>query len=228
MGRGQGLGIDQAFLPLGDRRLRSHADEHGRARVTVLARRANEFWLRRFTHQHRLAVTLALGPQPLVKAHRLQGHHRRAPIGRGIGHTVGADALHISQRHGGVVWAKIHVHLAAIVTLGKHRVVADFIGPRALRRRPARAAATAIGLDIPERGQRWLRMRGLRHRADDPDQRGEGVMVFGGDLGQHTVGRIHENQGVGAALAFVHQQGLRQQRNQGALAMAHDADGFIR
>ncbi|MNR07852.1 hypothetical protein D3C85_1239820 [compost metagenome] len=70
-------------------------------------------------------------------------------------------------------------------------------------------------------------MRGLRHRADDTDQRGEGVMVFGRDLGQHTVGRVHETQGVGATLVFVHQQGLRQQRDQGALAMPHDGDGFI-
>ncbi|MNF81366.1 hypothetical protein D3C84_636350 [compost metagenome] len=152
MGRGQGLGIDQAFLPLGDRRLRSHPDEHGRARITVLARRANEFRLRQFTHQHRLAVTLALGPQPLIKAHRLQRHHRRSSIGRGIGHAVGADALHIIQRHGGVIRAKIHVHLAAIVALGKNRKVADFVRPRPLRRRPSRAAASAIGLDIPERG----------------------------------------------------------------------------
>ncbi|VVP56513.1 hypothetical protein PS854_05706 [Pseudomonas fluorescens] len=67
----------------------------------------------------------------------------------------------------------------------------------------------------------------LRDRRDNTDQRGEGVMVFGRDLGQHTVGRVHENEGIGATLALVHQQGLRQQGDQGALAVAHDGDGFI-
>ncbi|MNG18746.1 hypothetical protein D3C84_1028390 [compost metagenome] len=50
----------------------------------------------------------------------------------------------------------------------------------------------------------------LRDRRDDTDQGGEGVMALGGDLAQHAVRRVHENQGVGATLPLVHQQGLRQ------------------
>ncbi|MNJ41286.1 hypothetical protein D3C77_362050 [compost metagenome] len=63
--------------------------------------------------------------------------------------------------------------------------------------------------------------------ADDVDQGRQGVVVLGRDLGQHAVGRIHHDQGIGAALAPVDQHGLGQQADQGALAVAHDGDGFV-
>ncbi len=53
-------------------------------------------------------------------------------------------------------------------------------------------------------------------------------MAFGCGLWQHTVRRVHHDDGVGTALALVDQHRLSKQGNQGALTVAHDGDGFIR
>ena len=125
--------------------------------------------------------------------------------------------------------AEIQVNLAAVVPLGKHPGAVIRPQALALLRRPIRPRAAAItGLAVLHRAQRRLRVGRGRHGLDDIDQGGEGVAALRGFIGQQAIGRSDHDRAVGAALAAIHQQGLRQQGYQRALAVPHDGDGFIR
>ena len=125
--------------------------------------------------------------------------------------------------------AEIQVNLAAVVPLGKHQGAVIRPQALALLRRPIRPRAAAItGLAVLHRAQGRLRVGRGRHGLDDIDQGGEGVAALRGFIGQQAIGRSDHDRAVGAALAAIHQQGLRQQGYQRALAVPHDGDGFIR
>ncbi len=230
MWRAQGFGIYQAQLAHLYRGLRDDTCHCPASRVAWLIVRTQQLMTCRLSDEYWRTIAMAFGPHALVEAQWLQFIHGlpAALLAQRIPNAIRADALDVIQSNGGVVWAEIQVHLAAIIALRKDRQIPDLVLADTLRRAPLRAASSTIGCRVTQVRQRRLGVRGLSDFSDNPRQRGQRVVAFGRDIGKQAVRRVHHDQRVRASLPFIHQQGLRQQRDQGALAVAHDGDGFVR
>ncbi|MNL13610.1 hypothetical protein D3C87_1345200 [compost metagenome] len=73
-----------------------------------------------FANEHGFAFAQTLGPQALVETQGLQSVHGWLPIREYVRYAISTNAMHVIQRHRGVVRAEVQINLAAIVALGKH------------------------------------------------------------------------------------------------------------
>ena len=160
-----------------------------------------------------------------------------------IGHALPADALHIVQRHRHVFGTKVQVDLAPVVAV-------RFRAPC----RAGHAVTDGVILDLRKSGRGVFFCHHALHDLHQRLQaRMEGLAVVDGHVllahdrilataedaarfrraekhgrvFHQAVGWVREDQGVGGPLALVEQEGLRQQRDQTALAVRDDGDDIV-
>ena len=152
-----------------------------------------------------------------------------------VGHALPADALDVTQRDGHVLGAKIKINLAPVVPVAARLPgeaveaaaphVGELVGAPAVAPLGGHAPNDVDegvqpcpdGLQAAQARVELLHGRVLAAATAEVAEEG----------GFEAVGRVGEHQGVGAAVAVFHQEGLGQQRDEAALAVGHDVDGVL-